>query len=141
MAKFVMKDSVLTVNSVNLSDHCSSVTLEITSDEVDVTGFTAANFREFTDGFKDGTIAATMFQDFAAASVDATLWPLFNAGSVFPVTVKATSAATSATNPLYSLPQAKMYGYSPIAGGVGDASSTDTTFRNAGTAGLTRAVA
>lgn len=139
MAKFVLKDAVLTVNAVNLSDHASSVTIEGTTEDVDVTSFTAAAYREFTDGFKDATITSTFFQDFQAASVDATLYPLWNAGSTFAVTVKATSATTSATNPLYSLPAAKMYSYSPLAGGVGDASSTDVTFRNAGTAGLTRA--
>jgi hypothetical protein len=136
--KFVLKDAVLTVNSVNLSDNASSVTVEGTTDEVDVTSFTTASYREFTDGFKDATITATFFQNFDAGKVDATLFPLWNAGSTFAVTVKATSAATSATNPLYSLTAAKMYGYSPLAGGVGDASSMDVTFRNAGTAGLTR---
>jgi hypothetical protein len=138
MSKFVLKDAVITVNSIDLSDHCSSVTIEGTTDEVDVTGFTAASYREFTDGFKDATVTATFFQDFAAGEVDATLFPLWNGGSTFAVTVKGSAAATSATNPLYSLPAAKMYGYSPLAGGVGDASSFDTTFRNAGTAGLTR---
>jgi hypothetical protein len=141
MAKFVLKDAVVTIASVDLSDHASSVTVETTTDEVDVTGFTAASYREFTDGFKDATITVAFLQDFAAGEVDATLWnlgPGNTAGTTFPVTVKATSAATSATNPLFSMPAAKMYGYSPIAGGVGDAASTDVTFRNAGTAGLTR---
>lgn len=138
MSKFVMKDAVLTVNSVNLSDHCSSCTIEITTDEVDVTAFTSASYREFLDGFKDATITATFFQDFAASSVDATLWPLATGTATFPVTVKASSAATSSTNPIYTLAAARMFGYSPIAGGVGDASTTDTSFRNAGTAGLTR---
>jgi hypothetical protein len=29
-----------------------------------------------------------------------------------------------------------MFGYNPLAGGVGDASTFDTEFRNAGTAGI-----
>jgi hypothetical protein len=33
---------------------------------------------------------------------------------------------------------ARLYTYSPIAGGVGDAATTSVTFRNGGTAGLTR---
>jgi hypothetical protein len=141
VAKFVIKDAVITVNAVDLSDHCSSVTVEGTTDEVDVTSFTAASYREFTDGFKDATITATFFQDFAASEVDATLQPLWANGTEFAVTVKHRSTATSGSNPLYSLPVAKLYSYSPIAGGVGDASSFDATFRNAGTAGLTRATA
>jgi hypothetical protein len=33
---------------------------------------------------------------------------------------------------------ARLFSYSPIAGAVGDASTTSLTFRNAGTAGLVR---
>lgn len=138
MAKFVMKDAVITVNSVNLSDHCSSATVEVTKDEVDVTAFTSAAYRDFLDGFADATISCTFFQDFAAGSVDLTLWPLFSGSSIFSVKVKASSATTSNNNPEYQLTSAKMYGYTPIGGGVGDASSTDVTFRNSGTAGLVR---
>jgi hypothetical protein len=138
MAKFVIKDAVVTVDSVDLSDHASSATVETTKDEVDVTSFTAASYREFQDGFKDANITIDFFQDFAASEVDATLWPLYNNSSTFAVTVKATSAATSATNPVYSLPVAKLMTYSPIAGGVGDAATTSCVFRNAGTTGLTR---
>lgn len=138
MAKFVMKDAVVTVNGVNLSDHCSSVTVETTKDEVDVTAFTSAAYRDILDGFADATITATFFQDFAAASVDLTLFPLYNNSSVFSVKVKASSATTSNNNPEYQLAGAKMYSYTPIGGGVGDASTTDVSFRNSGTAGLTR---
>jgi hypothetical protein len=141
MAKFVLKDAVVTVAGNDLSDHVSSVTVETTTDEVDVTGFTSSSFREFTDGFKDASITATFLQDFATGEVDGALWnlgPGNTAGTTFSVSVKATSAATSATNPIFTIPTAKMYGYNPIAGGVGDAASTDVTFRVAGTAGLTR---
>lgn len=123
---------------MNLSDHCSSVTIESTAEEIDFTAFTASGYREFGQGFKDATITATFFQDFAAGNVDATLQPLYDAGGTFSVHVKADAIATSATNPRYSLTTARMFSYSPIAGGVGDASTMDATFRNAGTAGLVR---
>jgi hypothetical protein len=32
----------------------------------------------------------------------------------------------------------KLYAWPPVSGGVGDVNSIDVTFRNAGTAGLTR---
>lgn len=141
MAKFVLKDAVITVGGANLSDHFSSVTIDTSTEDVDVTGFTSASYREFATGFKDATISGDVFQDFAASSVDAVLWPLGpgnTAGTTFAVTVKATSAAVSATNPLYTMAQAALFEYSPIAGGVGDASATSVSFRNAGTAGITR---
>jgi hypothetical protein len=138
MAKFVMRNALIQVNGVDLSDHCSSVTVETTADDVDLTAFGPSGYREFGVGFKDATVTATFFQDYASASVHQTLQPLYDAGGTFAVYVKADKAtATTATNPRIELVTARMFGYNPLAGGVGDASTFDTTFRNAGTAGVT----
>jgi hypothetical protein len=56
----------------------------------------------------------------------------------FEVTVKPTSAATSSTNPEYSM-NALLFTYNPISGAVGEASTTELVFRNAAQAGLVRA--
>ncbi len=137
MAHFVLKDAKVTVDGVDLSDHVSEVSIESERDEVDVTAMGATN-KVMVAGLGDATITMTMFQDFAASEVDATLWPLSTTNTAFIVTVKATTAATSTTNPLFSM-TALMYDYSPLSGGIGDASSTELTFRNAAQAGLTRA--
>ena len=39
MAKFVLTDASLVINSVDLSDHVASVTLELNSEEIDTTAF------------------------------------------------------------------------------------------------------
>jgi hypothetical protein len=140
IAKHVLRSAVITVNGTDLSDHCSSVTLEDSAEEVDFTSFGASAYREFGQGMKDATITATFFNDYASSSVDAVLSAAYAGGTPFPVTVKASSAATSATNPIFTL-SAQLYNYNPIAGAVGDANTTDVTFRNAGTAGLTRGTA
>jgi hypothetical protein len=137
MAKEIVRDAFIQVNGVNLSDHCSSVTVESTIDDVDLTSFTTSGYREIGQGFKDATITATFFQDYAAASVHQTLQPLYDAGGTFNVFVKMHQTATTATNPRIEMNTAKMYGYNPIAGDVGDASTMDVEFRNAGTAGIT----
>jgi hypothetical protein len=137
MAKFVLRDGYIQVNGVNLSDHCSEITVESSADEVDLTAFGSAAYREFGQGFKDATISATFFQDYAAASVHQTLQPLYDAGGTFALYVKATTSATSSTNPRMELGTARMFGYNPLAGAVGDASTMQVEFRNAGTAGLT----
>ena len=138
MAKFVLKDASVTVNSVNLSDHISSVTIESSFDEVDVTAF-GSKYKEILQGMGDGTITLAVFQDFAAASVDATLWPLSQSGNTFSVVVKPTSAAVSATNPSYTM-TGVLLSFNPIAGAVGEASTTDVTIRNAANTGIVRAV-
>lgn len=136
MAKHTLKDCVVVVNDVDLSDHVRSATIETTRPEVDVTGMGATN-TEIVPGIGDATITIEFLQDYAVGEVDATLWPLSQTDTPFNVDVKASSAATSATNPLYRM-SALMYSYSPIAGGVGDANTTEVTFRNASQAGVTQ---
>lgn len=137
MAKFVLRNAFIQVNGVNLSDHCSSVTVESSAEEIDLTAFTSAGYREFGQGFKDATVTATFFQDYAATSVHTTLQPLYDSGGTFAVYVKADAGATSSTNPRIEMVTARMFGYSPLAGAVGEASTMDVSFRNAGTAGVT----
>lgn len=136
MAKFVLVDASVTINSVDLSNHVQKVTVDMKKDTVDVTSM-GATAKTYLLGLGDATIAVDFFQDFAASSVDATLYPLFNASSVFPIVVKPTSAGPSATNPTYSgtfiLPE-----YTALDGQVGAASVMSVTFQNAVQTGIVR---
>lgn len=135
MSKFIMRDAYIAVNGTNLSDHCRAVAVEATSDEVDMTAFGPAGYRDIAQGFKDSTITATFYSDFAAGAVNSVLQPLYDSGGTFSVEVRSSSAAVSSTNPKATL-NARMYTYNGIAGAVGDPATFDTSFRNAGTAGL-----
>ena len=137
MAKFANRNNFIQVNGVNLSDHCSSINVESSAEDVDLTAFGPSGYREIAQGFKDAEITATFYQDYQAASVHATLQPLYDSGGTFAVYVKADAGSTTSTNPRVELVTARLFGYSPLAGAVGDASSMDVTFRNAGTAGIT----
>lgn len=134
--KLVLKDADIEIDGVNLSNHANSVTLEDSADEVDITGF-QSDYKEFDQGLKDATITITFISDFEAGKVDATLYPLYSGGDTFDVVVKPTDDAVSATNPAYVM-HGRMYTYNPIAGGVGDASTTDVTFRNASQLGIVK---
>lgn len=126
MAKIVLKDVTIDVNSVDLSDHISSVEITLSKDEIDTTNF-GGDGRERKAGLKDDQITLNFHQDFATAEVDATLYPLWNDETEFPITVKPTSATVSATNPTYS-GTFILLEYMPLAGGVGDLSETSVTF-------------
>lgn len=139
MATLVLKDASVVVNSVNISDHCSEVQIETERDEVDFTAMGATN-KVTKAGLGDATITCTVFSDYAAGSIDATMFPLSTSDTPFTVVVKPTSAAVSTSNPSYTM-SALLFNYSPISGSIGDAASTDLTFRNAAQAGLTRATA
>jgi hypothetical protein len=136
--KHVLTNAGLRVNGTDLSDHTSSVTLEDTADEVEFTSF-GAGYREFGQGLKNANITASVFNDYAASQIDSVLAPLYSSGGTFPVNVVADKAASiSGSNPLFSM-TCRLYSYSPVAGAVGDANTTDISLNNAGTAGLTRA--
>lgn len=139
MAKHVLKDAFISVDGVDLSDHCSSVTVESTFDEQDATGF-GATYKEILQGLGDGTITLSVLQDYDAGSVDATLWPLSQSGNTFAVIVRADSGAVSATNPQFDM-TGVLLSYNPIAGSVGETNTTDVTIRNAASTGIVRTTA
>ena len=99
MAKFVFTDGSVTVNSVDLSDHIASVTINRTFDEVETTSI-SDSARTRIGGLEDGDVQLEFHQDFAASSVNATVYPLI--GSTTSVVVKATSGSVSSTNPSYT---------------------------------------
>jgi len=140
MAKLVLTDAVISVNGVTLSDHADSVTITSSKDLQEVTAF-GASYKSNLVGLGDATIEVEFQQDFAAASVDATLWPLHSANTVFAVEVRPTSAVVSATNPKYTMAAAVLPEFTPLAGGVGEVSKTSVTFQNAGQTGIVRATA
>lgn len=133
--KEVLRNVKITVNSVDLSDHCSSVALESNADEVEFTAF-GAGFKEYGQGLKDSTMNATFFNDHAAASVADTLQPLYASGGTFAVKVWPDGAGTVCYTQI-----SRLYSNPTLAGAVGEANTIDAVFRNGGTAGITRGTA
>lgn len=128
MAKFINQDVSVVVNSVNLSGHAFSVEVGGEKEQVDVSGFNSSGAREFLPGLRDETIVVRFLQDFAAALVDATLYPLYNNGTAIPVVIKPTSAAVSATNPSFTA-TCTLYTYKSLDGTLGERSETEATFK------------
>ncbi len=135
----MIRNPVVTINAVDLSNRASSVEVNSEKDLVDVTAFGASSKQNLV-GLGDGTISIDFFQDFAAASVDATLWPIHSGGTEVVITAKATNAAVSATNPLFTM-TGVLPNYTPIAGGVGEASTISAEFSNSGDTGIVRTTA
>jgi hypothetical protein len=133
--KRVLRDVVITVDGEDLSDHFSAITVEDAAAEVDATAF-GSQYTSAMKGMRTAQITGTLQQDFDANSVHQTLNPLNNQDLPFEVIVKPTAAAISATNPAFTLPEAQLLGYTPLSGGVGDLSTTDVTFTNAGDQGV-----
>lgn len=129
MATFVLTDADVTVNSVNLSDWITSVTLSIEVDDQEDTAM-GDTYRSKVGGLKEWTLDVDFNADFASSAVDQTVWPLL--GTSVAVTVKPTSGTTSATNPQYS-GNVLVTEYSPIDGDVGDLATTSVSWPGTGT--------
>jgi hypothetical protein len=129
MASLAFTNASVVLNSVDLSDHVKSVTLNYSAAMLDDTAM-GDTTKKNKGGLKDWSLNVEFKQDYAAASVDATLFPLV--GSTFTVAVKPVNTATSATNPQYS-GTGILESYPPIAGGVGNLAAASVTIQAAGT--------
>jgi hypothetical protein len=133
MAHLVFTNAYVLLNSVDLSAHVKSVSIDYKAEIQDETvmGDTA---RGRLPGLKDWSVQVEFHQDFAAASVDATLFPLVGA-SAFAIEIKPVNTTASATNPRFT-GSALLESYSPIGGTVGDVLMAPITLLGDGT--LTR---
>ena len=125
MARIVLTDASIVINSVNLSDHIASVTLSTSNDVVDTTGFSSTAARTRVAGLSDNSLTLEFHQDFATSNVEATIFPLI--GTATTVVVKSTSSATSATNPSYTF-SALVAEWQPLSGAVGELATASVTW-------------
>ena len=72
MAVFLSNGVVVTLNSVALSDHVTSATINRVFEELEVTAMGDSS-RKYTKGLETSTIALDFLSDTAAANVNATL--------------------------------------------------------------------
>ena len=124
MAVFLSNGVVVTLNSVVLSDHVTSATINRVFEELEVTAMGDSS-RKFTKGLETSTISLDFLSDTAAANVNATLQAAWS--TTVTLTLKQTSAAVSATNPLYST-TILVNNTTDINGAVGDIATQSITF-------------
>lgn len=125
MAVFSLKNASITINSIDLSTKANAVTVNYEIDSIEVTAFGSGG-HTFAGGLQNLSVDITLHQDLAAASTEATIYPLV--GTTTTLAIKNDSAATSVTNPLYTITGAFLASHTPVAGSIGDLASTSLTF-------------
>ena len=133
MAVFLNNGVVLTVNAVDLSDHVTAVTINRSFDELEVTAMGDSGHK-FVKGLEASSITIDFLNDTASAETLQTLQAVW--GTNTTVTVKQTSAATSAANPLYTM-TCLINNTTDINGSVADLSTQSVTFNVSGTIAVT----
>ncbi len=138
MAKFLATQYQISLNGTDLTSSLHSASLDISSKDVDTTTFGTAStvYKTVIGGIVEGSVKLEFYQDFAAGSVDATIFPLIN--TIGTVVIKTAGTTVSATNPSYTA-NVLINAYTPINGAVGDLASFSVTWPTSGQ--VTRATA
>lgn len=114
MATFVLTDGRLFLGGYDLSSHTQSMTLDLTTDDVDVTPINSSGFRSRVAGLTDANLTANGFFEAGDGKPDALLG--VSSGSELIGTLSATS---SAGDTAYFL-KSRNFSYQ-IGGAIGDA--------------------
>jgi hypothetical protein len=120
----VLKDAFVNINGVDLSDHVktSKVTYSVELQDASAMGNVA---KARKPGLFDAGGEFELYQDYDAAKVDATIFPIV--GVQVPIRVrKSKTDAISATNPEYQW-NGIVESYPPLGGGVGEMHMTTIT--------------
>lgn len=126
MARIVLTDVSVLINSVDLSDHVASVEIAQNFDEVETTAFGDAG-RTRVAGLEDSSLTLSFHNDFASSSVDQTLAPLVGGTASFLIAPLGTAVAIGPTAPRYS-GTVLVTEWSPVNGSVGELTTADVTW-------------
>jgi hypothetical protein len=125
----IVTNANVSIGGVDLSSHITKVTLSATRAEVETTTFGNTAKRRIA-GLADNSVSIDFNQDFAAAAVEATLYPLI--GATAAVVVKPNGTATGTANPAYSF-SALITEWMPLDAQVGELAAASITWPIDGT--------
>jgi len=129
VAVYLSNGVSVTVDSVDLSSLVSSVTINRSFDELEVTAMGDSGHK-FVKGLEASSVTIDFFND---TDTNKTLQKLNTLwGTSATVVIKQTSAAVGATNPSYTM-SCLINNTTPINGAVGDLSTQSVTWNVNGT--------
>ena len=129
MAVFLNNKVGVKVNSVDLSDHVTAVTLNRSFDELEVTAMGDTGHKA-VKGLEASSVSISFLNDTASGKVLQTLQAAWGT-NVTVVLLQDKDSAVSAANPLYTF-TALVNNTTDIAGSVGDIGVQDVTWNVSG---------
>ena len=134
MAVFLNNKVGVKVNSVDLFDHVTSVSLNRNFDEIEISAMGDSSHK-FTKGLEASSVTIDFLNDTAAASVLATLQAAWGT-TVTVVLLQDKGSAVSATNPLYTM-SVLVNGTQDVNGSVADIGVQSVTWNCNSTVAVT----
>lgn len=121
-----LSNPVVTINAVDISDQCTAAALTKTVEALESTSF-GNTARVYVGGLQANEVTLTLYNSFASTETYATLSGLV--GTSTNITLKPTSAATSATNPIFTITGAYLESLPIVNASLGELDTIDITFQ------------
>lgn len=124
-----LSNPTVTINSVSLTDQCTSATINYVYEQLETTAFgdTARKYGGSTvTSLQNNSVEVELYQSYAATETEATIYGLV--GITTNIVIAPASGATSATNPTYTLTGAYLESHTPINASLGELSTITLTF-------------
>lgn len=125
----VLTDAYIVINGTTFSDHGNKVEIPVKVEDKDATTF-GQTWHVRRGGLKDASLNITFLNDYVAANLDDTIWPLL--GTVVTFEIRATSGTVTTSNPKYT-GSVLIQEWVPITGKVGDLVETSISWPTSGT--------
>ena len=135
MAKLVLTNATVSLNSSDISSSIAAITLSTSAAEVPTTNFGSGGAVTRVAGLIDNSVTLSMHNDYNA--IDGLIFPLIGSTAVTMV-IKSSTAAVSTANPSYTF-SVLCTEWSPVNGAVGELNTADVTWPISGT--ITKAIA
>ncbi len=121
MAIFVLTGASVTVNTVDLSSYCQSVTVNYQKDAIETTAMGASG-HVFTGGLQNNSVTLELQNDEAVGKTMETLFAATGSGSNTLVIKNTTTGATFTCSNMF------LEASTPVVGSVGELSVQSVTF-------------
>ena len=134
-----LSNPVVTINSVALTDQCTSATVNYVYEQLETTSFgdTARKFGgAAVTSLQNNSIEVELYQSYAASETEATVFGLV--GVTTTLIVAPASGIATATTPIYTLTGCYLESHTPINASLGELSTITLSFAGGV---LTKAVA
>lgn len=131
MPKYLLTNAKVMIAGQDLSGFAFSLDTPDEREEVDVSGFSETNTREYLPGQREQTITIGFLQGFGSSEPHRVLQPLYEGGSAFAISVQADkTAAVGPGNPTFG-GTASMFAYNGLSGDLSARGEIEATFRPA----------
>jgi hypothetical protein len=123
-----LSNPVVTINSVDLQDQCTSAVVNYVYEQLETTAFgdTARKYGASTvTSLQNNSIEVELYQSYAAPKQRQQFWFGWHYNNVV---VAPASGVASATNPIYTLTGCYLESHTPINASLGELSTITLTF-------------